>query len=266
MKKIILLTLFQTISVILLGQKEKTLFFGLNAGVKLANKNYAIRYSGLYQDELYVTLMNNTYNYNQIYMLLGDKHFYLPYDAYPANIRYSPGVITGVTLGYQVSPKFQMSLDANFCKLKVKDAFTIVVDDPSNWTSEPVIAIGQLYAEESRFEGRFNLDYIFNGDKLNFIAGLSGIFNAWRIDQQFASIYGYQMNLFSKHNPANNFTTKVGGVGWGGGINMGIEYRVSDQIVAQLMYQPYQTKVDYGLTFNKNLLLQHDLTLRLLWK
>jgi hypothetical protein len=122
-------------------QEEKHFFFGLNVGTKLANKNYAIRYTGLYQNQLELALFTQ-YNYNQIYTLLGDKNFYLPYDAYPTNMRYTPGILTGVTLGYQVGPNFQMSLDGNFNKLKVRDAFTIVVEDPSNWTSEPVIRLG----------------------------------------------------------------------------------------------------------------------------
>jgi hypothetical protein len=269
MKRIIIcLTLLiglNLISVKGFSQKDQTLFFGVNVGAKLANKNYALRYSGAYQDELYYALSNPNH-YNAIYILLGDKGFYMPFDSYPTNIRYSPGIVTGVTAGYQVSPNFQMSLDANFSKLKIKDAFTIVVEDPSNWTAEPVIEVGQLYAEESRFDGRFNLDYVFDGDKVKFISGVSGIFTAWRIDEHFASIRGYNIQLFSKHNPINNFTNKVSGLGWGGGINLGIEYRVNDKIVSQLLYQPYHTAVNYGFNINKRILIQHDLTLRLLWK
>jgi hypothetical protein len=247
------------------SQKDQTLFFGVNVGAKLANKNYALRYSGAYQDELYNSLINPIHQ-NELYMRLGDKTYYMPYDSYPTNIRYSPGLVTGVTLGYQVSPNFQMSLDGNFSKLKVKSNFTIVVEDPSNWTSEPVIELGTLYAEESRFDGRYNLDYVFDGGKAKFILGVSGIFTAWRIDEHFASIRDYNMQLFSKFNPTNNFNNKVSGMGWGGGINIGCEYRVNEKIVAQIMYQPYQTRVDYGFIIYKNLLLQHDLTVRFLWK
>lgn len=247
------------------GQKDQTLFFGVNVGAKLANKNYAVRYSGAYQSELEYAL-TNPFNYNEIYIRLGDKDYYLPFDLYPTNIRYSPAIVTGVSLGYQVSPNFQMSMDGNFSKLKVKDFFTIIVEDPSNWTTEPVIEIGQLYAEESRFDGRFNLDYVFDGDKAKFILGVSGLFTAWRIDEHFASIRGYNMYFYSPHNPTNNFSNKVSGMGWGGGLNIGCEYRVNEKIVGQLMYQPYQTKVDYGFTPSKKILLQHDLTLRLLWK
>lgn len=264
-RTILLGTLLCTISLAASAQKEKTFFFGVNVGTKLANKNYAARYAGLYQNQLELTLLS-TYNYNQIYMLLGDKQFFLPYDAYPTNIKYSPGLLTGVTLGYQVSPNFQMSLDANFNKLKVRDAFTIEVQDPSNWTSEPVIRLGELYAEESRFDGRYNLDYVFDGGKARFMMGVSGIFTAWRIDEHYASFQGYVMPLFSVHNPINNISNKVSGLGWGGGITVGCEYRVNEKIVSQILYQPYQTRVDYGFTPAKKILIQHDLTVRFLWK
>ena len=247
------------------AQKDRSLFFGVNVGVKLANKNYAARYSGAYQNELYYAI-NQQFTYDEIYRLLGDKHFALAYDAYPLNMRYSPGLVTGLTVGYQLNPNIQMSLDANFNKLTAKDVFTVEVFDPTNGTSEPVINIGQLVGKESRFDGRYNIDYVADGTKARFIIGLSGIFNAWRIDEHVAIFQGYSMPLFSKFNPTNNFTNKVSGMGWGGGINIGVEYPFSDNIIAQIMYQPYQTKVDYGYLINKRIILQHDLTVRFLWK
>lgn len=247
------------------SQKDRSLFFGVNVGVKLANKNYAARYSGAYQNELYYTI-NQQYTYNELYKLLGDRNFALAYDAYPMNMHYTPGLITGLTIGYQLSPNLQMSLDANFNKLTSKDVFTVEVFDATNSTTEPVINIGQLVGKESRFDGRYNIDYVADGTKAKFIIGISGIFNAWRIDEHYAILQGYTMPLFSKFNPTNNFTNKVSGMGWGGGLNIGVEYAFSDNIVAQIMYQPYQTKVDYGYTINKRIILQHDLTVRFLWK
>ena len=254
------------------AQKDKTLFFGLNVGTKLANKNYAGRYNGAYPyttieaSELYAAL-NTPINYDQIYQRLGDKHFALTYDSYPSNMRYVPGIITGVTAGYQTSPNFQMSLDANFSKLKARNVFTIEVYDPGNFTSEPVIDLGELYAEESRFDGRYNLDYVFDAPgKARFMFGVSGMFTAWRIDKQLAIFEGYQMPLFSVHNPANNYFIVTRGMGWGGGLNIGVEYRVNEKMVAQVLYQPYQTKVNYGFSITKRLLLQHDITVRILWK
>lgn len=247
-------------------QKEQTIFFGVNVGVKIANKNHALRYGGGYQNELYYSLINQ-YNYNELYIRLGDKNFQLAYDGLPANIRYTPSLITGVSVGYQINPNFQMSLDGNFCKLKVRDVFTVIVDDPTNSTSQNVYEIGQLYAEESRFEGRFNLDYVFpDGDKFKLMAGISGIFSAWRIDEHWAMLKDYTMPLFSVHNPNNNILNKTRGIGWGGGFNIGCQYEISEKIISQLVYQPYHVNADYGFIINKKLLLQHDLTLRLMWK
>jgi hypothetical protein len=248
------------------AQKEQTIIFGVNVGTKLANKSYAARYNGLYQDQLYQTI-NIPNNYYAIYQLLGDKDFYLPYDAYPTNMRYTPGILTGVMIGYVVSPNFQVSIDANFNKLKVRDRYTLVVYDASNQTSEPVIQLGELYAEESRFDGRFNMDYIADGSgKAKFIMGISGLFNAWRMDKHVAIFQGYQMPLFSVHNPGNNISNTVGDMGWGVGLNIGFEYRINEKMVSQVLYQPYQSKIDYGIYYTKRLLLQHDLVVRFLWR
>lgn len=265
--KIILFTsiLFVSLNGITQSDKGKTIFFGLNVGGKFANKYHAIRYNGTYNSQLEYTI-NTQQNYDRIYQLLGDKNFYLPYDYYPTNIRYSPGFITGVTAGYQISPTFQMSIDANFSKLKVVDVFSIQVEDPSTTTSQEQYRLGNLYAEESRFNARYNIDWVSEGQKVNFIYGISGIFTSWRMDQYFAEFEGHTMQLFSVHDPTNNITKKVRGSGFGGGINLGVEYRLNNNIVLQMMYQPYQTKVDYGFTIYKKFLPQHDVTVRILWK
>jgi len=259
------------------AQKEQTFFVGVNVGVKLANKNYAQRYNGVYQEALHNSI-NQQFTYNQIYIDLGDKHFQLPYDAYPANIKYSPGLVTGVTLGYKISPELQAGLDANFSKLKVRDVFSIEVIDPSNTTSQEQYSLGQLYAEESRFNGRFNFDYIIEGsESLKYIVGLSGIFSAWRIDEYTAFFQNTQMPLFTVHGVNNNITSKTSGGGFGGGLNLGFEYRINEKIVAQLMYQPYMNRVDYFNTKSQiqalgtayvpdRFRLEHDITVRFLWK
>ena len=256
-------------------------FLGVNVGVKFANKNFAARYAGWYQDQLRTALSSSNYtNYNAIYQLLGQKDFILPsdLDAFPTKITYTPGIITGVTLGYKLSPNLQVGLDADFNKLKVLTGYSIQVIDPSITVTQAQYRTGEILAQESRFNGRFNFDYIVEGTgKLNYIFGISGLFHAWRIDSQVAYFDGYQMPLYSVHNPNNNFTIKTSGIGWGGGLNAGLEYRVNDKIVAQLMYQPYFVRVDYYNTkstitsLGSNYVkppfrLEHDLTVRILWK
>lgn len=254
-------------------EKKKSLFVGVNVGTKIANRNYAFRYSGIYNyfgteaTQLEATLVNNETNYNIIRDLLGGYDFQVPFDAYSQNIRYTPGLLTGVTLGYIISPNLQVSADGNFNKLKVKDVFTIQVFDPNVQTVDEQYQLGNIYAEESRFEARFNFDYIADGNKARFIIGGSGIYSFWRIDEHVAIFRTHTMPLFSQFSlvpPGEN--NVVRGAGWGLGLNLGVEYPINDKIVSQIMYQPYQTFVDYGIAINKRILLQHDLTVRFLWK
>jgi hypothetical protein len=248
------------------GEKERKFFFGLNIGTKIANKNYASRYGGWYQNELPNTLLNNPTHYQNVRYILNDIDFTLPFDYFSQNMRYSPGLLTGLLFGYSLSPNLQASVEANFNKLKVRDVFSIEVFDPSNQTSQEQYELGEIYAEESRFNGKFNFDYISDGERAKYIIGLSGLFGAWRIDQHIASFRGYQMNLFSVHNPTNNINNVVSGLGWGAGINLGIEYRFKPSIVAQIMYQPNHAQYDFDFTPARTLLIQHDLVVRILWK
>lgn len=252
--------------------KGRPLFFGVNVGTKIANKNYALRYNGIYahfgtnQTQLEYALYNPT-NYNIIRDQLGGIDFIVPYDAYSQNIRYTPGLLTGVTMGYQISPNLQVSADGNFNKLKVRDVFTVQVLDGSIQTSENQYQLGYIYAEESRFEGRFNFDYVADGNKARFIIGGSGLYNFWRIDEHTIEFKNHLMALFSNFTgipPSDDHIVR--GSGWGLGLNLGVQYRINEKIVSQIMYQPYQTFVDYGIITNKRIFIQHDLTVRFLWK
>lgn len=257
------------------GQKDKgkTLFFGVNVGTKIANKNYAFRYSGIYnhfgtnetQLEYYLNLPQN---YEQIRQKLNGVDFKVPYDAYSLTMNYTPGLLTGVTLGYQISPNLQISADANINRLKVKNVFSIQTLDGSVQTSQEQYRLGQIYAEESRFDGRFNMDYVFDGTgKAKFIMGISGLFTAWRIDQHVAIFEGVQFPMFSQFSGVPASETNINrGRGWGLGLNFGVEYQLNQKIVSQIMYQPYHTFVDYGVTIQKRFLPQHDIVVRFLWK
>lgn len=273
--RFVLVLIFMGYGLNLMAQEEKgrQLFFGVNVGTKIANKNYARRYSGLYSyygtnaTQLEAVLYNNPENYNRIKDQLEGVDFIVPYDAYSTNIQYTPGILTGVTIGYQISPNLQVSADGNFNKLKVKTNFTLEALDGSIQTTEGQYKLGNIYAEESRFDGRFNFDYVADGNKAKFIIGGSGLYSFWRIDEHFAEFRGLQFPLFSKHSAIPPGETNViRGSGVGIGLNVGVEYRINEKIVSQIMYQPYQSFVDYGIYIQKRVLLQHDITVRFLWK
>ena len=257
-------------------------FVGVNVGVKFANKNYAMRYGGWYQQQLEFALTPTglpSSNYTRIYEMLGQKDFFLDYTGFPTIVRYKPALLTGVTLGYKLSPNLQIGLDANFSKLKVITGYTLQIIDPSSTVSQEQYGTGTITGEESRFNGRFNIDYIIKGgSSINYIVGISGVFSAWRMDQHIAHYESLQMPLFSVHNPTNNLIgPRTRGMGWGFGLSGGVEYRFTPKIVAQLMYQPYVQRADYfnskntianlGTSYVKDgFRLEHDLTVRILWK
>tara|TARA_B100000809_G_C14975818_1_gene472648 strand:- start:50 stop:880 length:831 start_codon:yes stop_codon:yes gene_type:complete len=273
-KLLLIFFIFNTIN--LHAQDKKTFFVGLNIGAKFANKHYATRYTGAYQNELPLVFDNPQIHQN-IYELLGNKDF--AFYEYNENYRYSPAINYGVLLGYSVSPNLQASIDANFSQLKVKTSYNLEVFDPVNQTTQEQYSTGYIIGEEGRFNGKFNLDYISDGDKAKFIIGAQGLFSAWRMEQLLVELNNEQWlyNLYSVHDPSNNFTKKTSGSGWGYGINLGFEYRLNDKFVGQFMYQPYFSRVEYFTTKSQieaagsayikpKRRLEHDLTLRILWK
>ena len=258
------------------AQDTKTFFVGINVGSKFANKSYARRYTGAYQNEL-PNLFSNPQVYQQVFQVVDNQDF--EFYQYNENYRYSPAINYGVLVGYSLSPNLQASIDANFSKLKVKTSYNLEVFDPGNQTTQEQYFLGNILGEESRFNGKFNLDYISDGDKVKFIIGAQGIFSAWRMEKLLVELGDEQFiyNLYSIFDPGNNFTKKTSGSGWGFGLNIGGEYRLNDKFVGQFVYQPYLLKVEYfntqaqianaGSTYIKpSYKLEHDLTLRILWK
>lgn len=276
MKLKLLIGCIGLLSLNVIAQDSKTFVVGINVGGKFANKTYAKRYTGWYQDGL-PNLFATPQVYQQVYQILGNKDF--TFSQYNENYRYSPALNYGVFLGYNVSPNLQASIDGNFSKLKVKTSYTLEVLDPSNQTTQEQYVSGNILGGESRFNGKFNLDYISDGDKAKFIIGLQGLFTAWRMEQLLVELSNEQFlyNLYSLHDPGNNFTKKTSGSGWGFGINTGFEFRINEKFVAQCVYQPYLARVEYfntksqianaGSTYVKpERKLEHDLTVRIIWK
>jgi hypothetical protein len=278
MKLKLLLTLSLFANIVLLAQ-EKKFFVGLNVGVKFANKNYAFRHTGAYQNEL-PTLLSNQQIHNQLYLLLNNQDF--EFVEHNENFKYTPAINYGVLLGYAVTPNLQASIDANFCQPKVQTTYTIKLLDPGNQTSQDQYRVGSVLGKEGRFNGKFNLDYIFDADKIKFIIGVQGLFLSWRMEQLIYELADEQWiyNSYSVHNVANNFTKKTSGSGWGYGLNLGFEYRLNEKFVAQFTYQPYLSRIEYFYTKAQieqlessgsnypgiSNRLEHDITLRILWK
>lgn len=256
--------------------QDKKFFVGVNVGGKFANKYYATRYTGAYQDELPL-VFDNPYVYQDVYQVLGNRDF--SFFEYNENYRYSPALNYGALIGYMVSPNLQASIDVNFSQLKVKTSYSLEVIDPGNQTTQGQYEIGFILGEEARFNGKFNLDYISDGDNIKFIIGASGLFNSWRMERLLVELKNesWVYNLYTVNGANNNFTKRVSGSGFGFGINMGLEFKINDKFVGQFIYQPYLSRMEYFATKSQieaagsgyvkpKRRLEHDITLRILWK
>jgi len=274
MKFKLLLALFLFTNITLLAQ-DKKFFLGLNVGAKFANKQYAYRYTGAYQSELPL-LLSNQQVHQQLYEYLGNQDF--EFYEYNVNYRYTPAINYGALIGYAVTPNLQASIDANFSQPKVQTNYTVKLFDPGNQTSQDQYKVGNVLGKEGRFNGKFNLDYKIDIEKVKFIIGVQGLFLSWRMEELLFELADEKWiyNAYSVHNVTNNITKKTSGSGWGYGLNFGVEYRLNEKFVAQLMYQPYFSRLDYFNTKSQiaaasnyegvSNKLEHDLTLRILWK
>jgi len=266
----LLLTTFLTHS-----QEENKLIFGVNTGVKFAYRQNAIRYTGFYKNQLENYFQNPT-NYQYVRtQLLNNRDF--SFLEYSELYRYQPAFMFGLMVGYQTSPNLSFDMDLNFFNLSIVSAYTLEVIDPGNQTSQEIYQTGFITGKETRFNGRINMNYTTDGDKLKYVFGLSGLFNAWRMDENIAELNGTSLiNLYSQHNPSNGFTLQVNGTNFGYGINVGIQYPISEKINMQILYQPYFNRAEYFNTKTEienmgdayvkpNLQLEHDLTARFIW-
>ncbi len=276
MKLKLLIFTFLTINILNPLSAGDKLIYGINLGVKFANRQNAIRYTGVYKNQLenYFTNPNN-YQYVRT-QILNNRDF--EFFEYSELYRYQPAFLAGLMVGYQTSPNLSFDADLNFISLIVNSGYTLTIIDPGNTTSQDIYQNGFIRGEETRFNGRINMNYTSDPvGKLSYIIGLSGLFNSWRMDQNIVELSGTVLvDLYSQHNPQNNFTLKVRGNNFGYGINAGIKYKVSDKIDLQLLYQPYINRPEYfftkpeienaGTSYTKpKFQLEHDLVTRFIW-
>lgn len=257
------------------AQDIKRLIFGVNIGVKFANNNHAIRYTGFHQNQL-VNFFNIQQNYQTVRQLLGNRDF--AFDSYSDLYRFQPAPLYGVNIGFQASHNLCFEADLNFSNIKMLGGYTLTITDPGNFTSQNIYANGNISGKESRFNGRINMNYTSDGDKYKAIVGLSGLMNSWRMEENLVELNGKILtNLYGQFNPANGFSARVRGSGFGYGVNVGVEVPFKAGIVMQILYQPYYTRMDYfntkqiiddlGADYIKPALrLEHDIVARFVWR
>lgn len=108
---------------------------GIDFGFHFANKYTANFYNGGGHNSIHRTIIENRINYKQIKDLLR-YDFFLDSTNLPSNMKYDPALNVGFYTKYNFTKNVGFSFDFNYSRLKTSDFVTLVLNNPSNLTSQ----------------------------------------------------------------------------------------------------------------------------------
>ncbi|MBI1268488.1 MAG: hypothetical protein GC193_13770 [Cryomorphaceae bacterium] len=210
--------------------ERKGFTLGLNIGAYFGNKKAANFYNGT---GLYAIndVQANVYTIEErlalgttaqtVQNLLDAQSFYVPFDAYPLNMRYNPGIMIGFKLGYRFKNEASLFVDANYASLKAADKFTLVTNllpDPSQGTTDT--RLYNIIGAEDRLCVNFGYKGgVVVNETANWTVELGGSMLATRMVDNYVEIEGQQFDLWVNfigpnnfNGPASNLTST--GYGW----------------------------------------------------
>ncbi len=244
-------------------EKDYPIFFaGINAGALFPNNNTALIYTGA----------SNVTNYGINY-ILSVPSYKLQFDDYfkhsygleetPKDPVYNTAFNIGLHAGVSVSKFSSIYVDINFANLKYEQNFTIVIDDPLNQSIDPTYEQFPIIGEEKRININLGtqLNY-YNQDETILYLALFGNFNSLQLERNYIVINNKEYEII--HNTPQQPNAKPGGIGYGAGSGLGVKYKLSHNILADLTYNLYYIKTN----MNDNIQgfgLNHGITFRLIW-
>jgi hypothetical protein len=194
------------------------LYIGVNLGFYKANRYTASYYNGSGVNNVDSTI-NNTYNYPKIKESL---IYDFSLAQLPAKMHYSPAFLLGVYFKYAIKNS-GIIIQFNIAKLRANDVFTLIIDDPNNFSSEPVYKQESIQGIEQRASIDVGYSYTFNPRSnyrpfLQFGGNLTStkfLDNKIKIENLQYSITNYRFSYYK---------LEQGGVGFGafagGGMNL----------------------------------------------
>ncbi|MCO6498864.1 MAG: hypothetical protein J5I47_00620 [Vicingus serpentipes] len=244
-------------------ETKKSLFFGgINVGGFFANKNTAIIYTGNPSATPYgISYILSIPSYKTIF----DTYFQHPYaiSEFPQNPSYSTALDIGVHAGMNIGDAAAIYIDINTSQLKYEQTFTMAIDDPLNKSPEPTYEQIPILGEEKRF----NLNL---GTQLNFYTAesslayfaLFGNFNSTKMERNYIVINNREYNII--HNAAQQPSDNPGGIGYGAGTGLGFKYNLTENLLLDLNYNLYYTKINMNSNLNP-FGMHHGIMLRVIW-
>lgn len=243
-------------------EKPKTFFGGINVGSFFANSNTTAIYSGgsditPYGINYILALPQNKIIFNDYF-----KHPYYV-ASLPQNTKYKAAFDIGFHGGANLNKMVAIYLDVNIAKIKYEQTFTMAINNPSNQSPEPTYEQIPIFGQEKRFNLNLGtqLSY-YTTEKISMYWAVFGNINVVKLERNYFVINNQNYEII--HNTPQDPTIKPGGVAFGGGSGVGIKYQITTNIMLDLTYNLYYTKVkmtDIIQPFG----IQHGLLIRILW-
>jgi len=243
--------------------KKKSLFFaGINIGGLFANNNTAVIYSG--------SPAATPYGINYIlsiptYKTTFDAYFQHPYTVseFPQSPGYSTALDIGVHAGINIGNEAAIYIDINTAQLKYEQTFTIAIDNPLNKSPEPTYEQIPIFGKEKRFNLNLGTQLnLYNGENSLAYFALFGNFNSVKLERNYIVINNQEYII--SHNSAQQSGGNPGGIGYGGGTGLGFKYNLTENLILDLNYNLYYTKINMNDNLNP-FAMHHGLMLRVIW-
>ena len=205
---------------------------GVGFGLYKAGNESANYYNGSGKNNLRRVLIDYPYNYQRLREIF-NHDFHLDSNNLPTSMKYAPTVTLQALSKYNFNENNGFVIEFAYSKHTTADFFTIIIEDPSNTTSEPTVELGKIWGIEERVN--FNLGYVRTFGKPKKIkpyieAGLN--INDTKLKDNKAQILTYTYSIV---DPTDNiYGYKQGGIGHGFYCSPGILFNIGDAFAAHI--------------------------------
>jgi len=205
---------------------------GVGFGLYVPGKESANYYNGSGKNSLRRVLFDYPYNYERLREEF-NHDFYLDSANLPSDMKYTPTVMLQFLSKYNFNENNGFVIEVGYTKLNTADFFTLIIDDPSNTTSEPTVELGKIWGVEERIN--FNIGYIRSfgkPKKMKPYIELGININDTKLKDNKAQVLSYTYSIVDPYDSYYGY--KQGGIGHGYYASGGIIFNLGDAFAAHL--------------------------------
>lgn len=205
---------------------------GIGFGLYKAGNESASYYNGSGKNSLRRVLIENQYTYELLRQNF-NYDFHLDSNNLPSDMKYAPAVLLQAISKYNFNENNGLVIDFGYSKHTAADFFTLVIEDPSNTTSEPTVELGKIWGTEERVN--FNIGYIRTFGKPNRVKPFIEIginINDVKLKDNKAQILTYTYSIVDPMDAYYGY--KQGGIGQGYYVNPGVIFNLGDAFAAHV--------------------------------